>query len=262
MVSRHGLLIDKLILLMPLLLGLQVEGVPATGSTWASGNASERSELGQSVPFIRVETKDRVQATLPERPVALAQPVQIPLKLKGPRVTAIYVMQSDKNKILTNRQRGTTPIGNGPAKVVAEDEVGKTIEITPLQVGNLHVEIRVEFVDGEQETENYTIKVQPTSTGLKEFTLHQGLTVLTLNHVKGSEMNERFLEPEATYEGLDYPIYLPREMSGIHVTIDQPQENPVIRVDKEGTIHALRKGKATIIGELGGMTDRVVAIVE
>ena len=70
-----------------------------------------------------------MQASLPERPVELAQPVRIPLKLRGPGVSAIYVTQDDGNKILTNRQR-ETDIGNGPAKVVAEDEAGKTIEIT------------------------------------------------------------------------------------------------------------------------------------
>jgi hypothetical protein len=241
---------------MPLLLGTLVEGAAATS---AAGNASESSQ--QSVPFISVKTTDRVQASLPERPVELAQPVRIPLKLRGPGVSAIYVTQDDGNKILTNRQR-ETDIGNGPAKVVAEDEAGKTIEITPLQVGDLRLEVTVEFSDGAEETQTYTIKVGPTSTGLKNFTLHQGLNMLTLDHVKGSEMNVRFLDPEAYYEGLDYPIYLPRNLSAVQITIEHPKGDPRITIDGDGNIHAIRKGKATIIGEFGGMKDRVVAIVE
>jgi hypothetical protein len=208
-----------------------------------------------------VKTTDRVQASLPSRPVELAQPLRIPLKIRGPGVKKIFVTEEDRNKILTNSQ-GNSPIGNGPAKVVAEDNAGKTIEITPLQVGDLYLEVTVEFSDGAEEIETYTIKVEPASTGLKKFTLNQGLSVLSLNHAKGSEMNERFLEPEAYYEDLDYPIWLPHSLSAIQITVDQPGGNPVIRIDGDGNIHALRTGKATITGKFGGMTDRVVAVVE
>jgi hypothetical protein len=37
---------------------------------------------------------------------------------------------------------------------------------------------------------------------------------------------------------------------------------PVISIDGDGKVHALRKGKVTITGEFGGMRDRVVAIVQ
>lgn len=232
-----------------------------TLSATAVDDALVSSQLRQTVMSVRVRTTDRVQANLPEKSVEVAQPVRIPLKLHGPAVTAIYVIQDDGNSILENRQQHTA-IGNGPARVIAADEAGKTIEITPLQVGHLHLELTVEFLDGAEEVENYVINVMPTSTGLKNFTLHQGLKVLTLNHAKKSEMNGRFLEPEAYYNGLDYPIDLRRNLSDIQIAIDQPQTNPVISIDGEGEIHALRSGRAVITGKFAGMTDRVVVIVE
>jgi len=203
-----------------------------------------------------MRTTDRVKARLPERPVELAQPVRIPLTLRGPSVTAIYVTQEDGYDILENRQRHV-PIGNGPARVVAQDETGKTIEIIPLQVGSLHLELTVEFSDGAEEDEHYTINVKPTSTGLKRFNLHQGLTVLTLDHERKSQMNARFLEPAAYYEGLDYPIELPRNLSEVHIVIDQPEHNPVIQLDSNGMVHALRPGKARITGKFAGLEDTV-----
>lgn len=244
---------------MLLLLSAQAEWTPPA---FAARDESQSTQLQQSGPFKMVRTTDRVQASVPERPVELAQPVRIPLKLRGPGVRAIYVTQYDGNNVLTNRQHRITPIGNDQPTVVAEDETGKTIEITPLQVGELHLEVTVEFSDGAEEIETYTIKVEPTSTGLEKFTLHQGLTALTLDHGKGSEMNERFLEPEAYYEGLDFPIHLPRNLSAIQITVDQPEDSPVISIGADGGIHALREGKATITGQFCGMTDRVVATVE
>jgi hypothetical protein len=244
---------------MLLLLGaLSEEAYPA----FAARNHSQSSQSQQSGSSIVMRTTDRVQASLPHRPVELAQPVLIPLRLRGPGVSAIHVTQYDGNNVLTNRQQRVTPIGNDLAKVVAEDETGKTIEITPLQAGDLRLEVTVEFSDGAEEIETYTIKVEPTSSGLEKFTLHQGLRVLTLDHSKGPEMHERFLEPEACYEGLDFPIHLRRNLSAIQITVDQPKDNPVISIDGDGGIHAIREGKATITGEFSGMTDRVVAIVE
>lgn len=227
----------------------------------AVDNALVRNQLTQTLAFVRVRTTDRVKVNLPERPVEVAQLMRIPLKLRGPGATAIYVTQDDGNSILENRQQHTA-IGNGLARVVAEDEAGKTIEITPLQVGDLHLKVVVEFSDGAEEIENYTVNVVPTSTGLEDFTLHQGLKVLTLDHGKRSQMNARFLEPEAYYEDLDYPIDLPRNLSDVKVTIDQPEASPVINIDHEGKIHALRPGKAAITGEFGGRKDQVVIIVK
>jgi hypothetical protein len=66
----------------------------------------------------------------------------------------------------------------------------------------------------------------------------------------------------STQEGLDYPIWLPRDLSAIHVTVEQPEGNPVISIGEDGAVHALRKGKATITGEFGGMTDQVIVLVE
>ncbi len=166
-------------------------------STRAIVSAEDSSQDRQFVPSRKVT--DRVKATLPHGSVELAQPVRVPLELRGAGVREIYTSQDDGSHVLKNRQEGTRAIGNGPAKVVAENETGKAIEITPLQVGDIHLEVTVEFLDGAEETETYTLKVEPASSGLKRFTLNEGLKVFTLDHVKGSQMNERFLTPEAYY---------------------------------------------------------------
>lgn len=252
MASGLGILAYKQSVLMLLLLV-----VPCAVSSIIT--IPDAFSIGQQ-PLSRRAT-DCVRADLPERPVELAQPLRIPLKLSGPRVTAIYVTEADATGILENRQ-GHTRIGNGPAKVVAQDGTSKTIEIIPLQVGNLHLETTVEFSDGAEEIESYTIKVVPTSTGLKKFTLHQGLSVLMLNSGAKSQTKTRFLEPEAYYDNLDYPIQLPPNLSAVQISVKQSEEDPVISIDGEGKIHALRKGRATITGHFGGMADRVAAIVE
>jgi len=72
---------------------------------------------------------------------------------------------------------------------------------------------------------------------------------------------QKFLRPMVTYEGVRFPIYL-EDSSQIKLSVEQGEGNPVIRVDENGTVHALHEGTAVLIGEFAGMTDKILVTVE
>jgi len=55
--------------------------------------------------------------------------------------------------------------------------------------------------------------------------------------------SSHWLAPEVEYDQLDYPIRL-KDATPVALIVDQPQDNPVIRLDSNGMIQALRPGKA------------------
>jgi hypothetical protein len=67
---------------------------------------------------------------------------------------------------------------------------------------------------------------------------------------------QQFMRPMVTYEGVQFPIYL-EDSSQIKLSVEQDEGNPVIRVDKEGTVHALREGIAVLAGDFDGVVDRI-----
>ncbi len=62
------------------------------------------------------------------------------------------------------------------------------------------------------------------------------------------------------YKQLDYPIYL-TDSKQIKFTVEQPDYDPVIRLDSNGMVHALRPGLAKVTADFGGMQDSVVVHV-
>jgi hypothetical protein len=56
---------------------------------------------------------------------------------------------------------------------------------------------------------------------------------------------QQILRPMVTYEGVKFPIYL-EDSSQIQLSVEQDEGNPVVRVEKNGTVHALREGKGVI----------------
>jgi hypothetical protein len=71
---------------------------------------------------------------------------------------------------------------------------------------------------------------------------------------------QRTLIPMVSYEGVNFPIYQ-EDSSQIKLSVEQEDGNPVIRVDKNGTVHALREGKAVLVGDFGGVIDRIQVTV-
>jgi hypothetical protein len=71
---------------------------------------------------------------------------------------------------------------------------------------------------------------------------------------------QQFVRPMVIYEGVKFPIYL-NSASPINFSVDQDESNPVIQVDKDGAVHALREGKAVLVGEFDGVIDRIQVTV-
>jgi hypothetical protein len=51
------------------------------------------------------------------------------------------------------------------------------------------------------------------------------------------------------------------DLSQIKFSAEQDEDNPVIRVDGNGTVHALREGKAVLVGGFDGVVDRIQVTV-
>jgi hypothetical protein len=71
---------------------------------------------------------------------------------------------------------------------------------------------------------------------------------------------QQLLKPMASYEDVKFPIYLD-DSSQINLSVEQDEGNPVIGVDKNGTVHALREGKAVLVGDFDGVIDRIQVTV-
>jgi hypothetical protein len=219
---------------------------------------SETSGLSESVGVFTADT--RLTATVPDHPVELAQPVQIQLTLTSDNVVSITVSQHNAVESFENKSGGQA-VGRGDAKVVQDDGKTKTVEIIPLQVGSVSVEISVIFADGGMSTASYQLDVVPSSKGLKQFHLDLGFHTLPIVLDGKEEDGQRWLYPEVDYDQLDYPIHL-TDSSQIKLTVEQPDDDPVIRLDSNGLVHGLHPGKAIITGEYDGVQDSVLVDVK
>ena len=80
--------------------------------------------------------------------------------------------------------------------------------------------------------------------------------------VKSASRRKRVCHPPmATYDGAKYPIRF-KDSSQIVLSVEQDAGDPVISVDKNGMVHALREGKAAITGEYAGIKDEIEVTVE
>jgi hypothetical protein len=202
---------------------------------------------------------DRLSATIPDRPVGLAQPLQIPLSFTDKNVASISVAQYNDGQSFKNKSGGSS-VGSGRAKVIRDDGLTKTIEIIPLQVGVLNVEVVATFEDGGISKKSYQLNVIPSAKGVRKFHLNKGFDVFPI--VLGDKDEDRpvSLSPEVYYDQLDYPIYL-TDSSQIKFTVKQPDGEPVIRLDGNGMVHGLRPGIARIVGDFDGAQDSVTVQV-
>ncbi len=218
----------------------------------------DASVTADSIDLRMFAADERVKATIPDQPVGLAQPIQIALHLTDPSVEAIGVIERNNERRFENQSSGIA-VGSGEAKVVQDNGLTKTIEIVPLQVGIVDIEILVLFADGGLGRKSYRMNVVPSSKGLKKFYLSHGGHTLAMV-LEEKEDRRTWLAPEVYYDQLDYPIFL-ADSNQIKFTMQQPDRDPVIRLDSNGMVHALRPGEATITADFDGVQDSVVVTV-
>ena len=231
---------------------------PATGVEETAGEFAQPAQEAQLTPTFVSENRLKVDA--PETPVALGQPVVIPLRLNGARAARIFVSQRDASgRELTNMRSGVR-VGGGPARIVEELGGLTTIEVTPLAAGDVDLTVDVLFNDGGLELQHARLKVVPSAEGLERLELDSGFNALALVMEENEEDRQAQLSPRLWYGSLEYPVLL-ESLAGLKVEVRQPESDPVLRVDANGVVHALRPGWAVVTAELGGMRDSVTVTV-
>jgi hypothetical protein len=100
------------------------------------------------------------------------------------------------------------------------------------------------------------LDVVPGYTGIKVFHLDQEFSTIPLELTDKPEARQHWLFPEVEYDQLDYPVEL-KDSTSVTMVVDQPEDNPVIRLDSNGMVHGLLPGKARITGRFAGLEDTV-----
>lgn len=203
---------------------------------------------------------ERFTARFPDE-AELAQPTQIELDLPPRGLRAIDVCGTTENESeddAGNQLVGSgRQVGCGEASVLSAEGTHRVIEFYPLNTGRVHVAITVVYADMHFAEQTYDLKVKPSSKSLKHFYLTPlGAVPIVL----GCGNDQASLTPEVYYQTLQYPLYL-HNVEQIRLSVDQPEDDPVIRVDSTGIIHGLRPGKAVLTGNFDGVADHVTVDV-
>lgn len=245
-------------------LGLQASTTPAVAE-WPGATRIEEPETNPQGPAGRIgalfAAPQRLSIQAPENAVGLAQPALIPLHLQGSRVTEISAEQFSPvtGQSLSNEST-FGPVGSGHPRIVSQEGGEATIEVTPLALGPVSLRVTARFADGGFARQQVLLNVVPSQRSLSGFALHNGFHSLALVLTDRDEDREFSLSPVAEFETLRYPLHL-ASVAQLELTVDQPEDDPVIRVDSNGLVHALRPGAATITADFDGIQDSVTVDV-
>ena len=187
-------------------------------------------------------------------------PAKIPIAT--PFQLTVTLPADHPNGALVIAEKGSSgaeiPGVGGSAKLIREDGGAKVIEVIPAQLGWVTIEIAaINVHDMSIMQKDIQVYVYPVAKGLKRFDLGVGKKLdLSLD---GERHGERWLKPNLIYMNLG--VVNADDAEAINLTVDQPEDDPVIRLDRNGLIHPLRPGKATILGDVEGVQDRVEVTV-
>jgi hypothetical protein len=229
-------------------------GFQEPSQTPTSSQYSKIEEIGKTKRLFAADS--RLEITMPTHPVELAQPIDIPIELTQSDVVILTTKQHSASAEFHN-QRGGEEMDAEGAKIISDDGFSKVVEITPLQIGKLLIDVDAVFADGGVSRKTYELTVVPCSKGLKSFYINHGEGVLALVLEDKPTDRQLWLSPEVYYDQLDYPIYL-QDSRQIKFAIEQSESTPVIQLDENGMIHALNPGSAKVSAEFAGKVDSVV----
>jgi len=191
--------------------------------------------------------------------MGLAQPERVGLEIQAGVVGLITVLQYNNEGWYANKSKGVD-VGGGEAKIVEDRGMEKTIEIVPLQLGNITFVIDIDFTDGGSAQKSFTVRVVPSSRGVTKFRLNIGFHRMFLILEDREEDRQTVLSPEVKYSFLDNPIRL-TNLTEMKFSVEQPEFEPIVRVDADGWVHALRPGKAVLVGDFDGVIDKIPVTV-
>jgi pimeloyl-ACP methyl ester carboxylesterase len=194
----------------------------------------------------------RLSVIAPKDSVPLGSPVDIDVTFAPGKLAKLNVTQY---KMRGNARLGLSQ-GGGSYKIVREDGQTKILEFTPVQLGTVNLDVGAVYSDNGFADQTIKINVVPSSKGVTRFAIDGGSRGDAI--VMGDEDRDRQkeLQPSISYSGVRFPI-IPDDMTAIKFSVEQDENNPVIRIDPNGMVHALREGTAYIDGDFDGITDRV-----
>jgi hypothetical protein len=205
---------------------------------------SDASPAPKSKPWtMRFAAQERLSIEPPGRRAQLGVPFELPLHVATAGLLGILV--SDKN-------------GEVPSTPITRWS-GSTgyIEITPQRLGRVHLMVLARFADGGAAVRTITLDVQPPAEPPTSFQADDlPVLVLTLD----SEQPIGMPHPRATYAGIPGKIYV--EPSFLTYALLPSNGPPVIALQPNGLIRALRPGEATVEVRFGSVVDRLRVIVQ
>jgi hypothetical protein len=215
------------------------------------------AEAAEVMKHPRTITPDRIKISTSSLSVPLGAPFEATVELApGELFSSILEGQRGSHGFVAGAR-------NGPSKVLRVEGNRHVIEILPLALGAVDVEIGVLYMDNAYAAQTLHLNVIPSAKGLTKFSLAGAGSTIPLFLGYRDEDRQQALNPTVSYGGVGPAgdIYL-HGIEHITVTVAQPESDPVIRIDKNGMIHALRIGKAIISGEFAGAKDQVTVDVE
>jgi hypothetical protein len=199
---------------------------------------------------------ERISVSAPQGDVPLGSPVDIDVKFAPGQIADMHVAQY--------KPHGTVQGGIEQSldvfKIVREDGETKTLEAVPMQLGSINLYIGAVYADNASAQQTIKLNVVPSSKGLEKFRLDGGSDFDII--VLGEDEKDRqlWLQPVVAYKQVKYPILL-EDSTQIKLSVEQDEDDPVLRVDPNGLVHALREGKAVIVGDFAGVIDRLTITV-
>lgn len=212
----------------------------------AGGELAEDAAI-RAIHPLQVGTR-QARLSAPNGNAPLGNPIRLHLDLSPGKVNTILYREIGKDG-------GIDTADGAVAKVVENGDTDKTIEVIPLQLGQVTISVTAVYFDNSTAEQSVELNVVPSADGLKQFTVDQGFQNVELL-LNGNEADRiHWLMPSVTYARVKYPIQL-SDSEQLSFTVDQSTNNPVIELDRDGRIRALRVGEATITAEFAGARDQ------
>ena len=204
---------------------------------------------------------ERVSVSAPEGDVPLGSPVDIDVNFAPGQIADMHVAQFKPHGAV----RGGIDQSVDIFKIVREEGQTKTIEVVPMQLGSVNLYIGAVYADNASAQQTIKLNVVPSSKGLKKNSLNgwsdaKGWGAMVLVLEDEEKDRQLWLTPVVTYKNVKFPILLD-DLTTTKLSVGQDEDDPVIRVDPNGLVHALREGKAVIVGDFDGVIDRVKVTV-
>ena len=184
--------------------------------------------------------------------VPMGNPIELAVTLAPGKVVNFDVLQRDRTGPLAQT--------HGAFKLLRTEGLTKTIEIVPMQLGSIDVEIGAVYSDNVVAQRTTHLHVIPSAKGLQSFWINGRSRTMSL--VQGDLRHDRqLLQPGVIYNGIKYPIQLGDCQDFKVAVIPLDDATPAVTTDKFCIVHAIHPGKAYLVGDFDGVKDRVLVTV-